>query len=244
MQLFWAAISIGRMGRVAKNVEGTDSLGRKNLLVIGKVSAIVSRKINSGVGRMEQLKTTQANEAKFLTEERLRKYLEYASTDEARAVLFVKKHLEKAAGHWVDIIDCAPYRSGNLKDLEFKLVVCRLFRRIIKPKYPSKNVFTINEKFNENDYYLAVRAITWETAHTDISKQKQKGVIGKQFEIRGVKYNKNKGKFTEKPSWLDSPAWKGVDIHSLRGADRVYVQQFLVDEDWRYEIKSIREIFE
>jgi hypothetical protein len=188
------------------------------------------------------MEITQSKEAKFLTDERLRKYLEYASTDEARAVLFVKKHLKKASGRWIDIIDCVPCESDNIKDLEFKLVVCGLFMKKIKPKYPPKDNFIFNGKFNEKEYYLAVRAITWETAHTDISEQKYKGVIGENFEIKGVKYNKNRGKYIERPPWLDNPVWKDVDIYSLRGADRSYVQQFLADDDWCYEIKAIRKI--
>ena len=35
----------------------------------------------------------------------LKKYLEYANTEEAYAVLFVKKHLTQAKGRWVDIAD-------------------------------------------------------------------------------------------------------------------------------------------
>jgi hypothetical protein len=57
-----------------------------------------------------------------------------------------------------------------------------------------------------------------------------------------VKYNKNRGKFINKPPWFDSHAWKDVDIYSLRSADRSYVQQFLAPPDWHYEVKSIRKI--
>jgi len=188
------------------------------------------------------MEMTQSKEAKFLTDERFRKYLEYASTDEARAVLFVKKNLKKASGRWIDIINCTPYNSHNINDLEFKLVVCGLFVKKIKPKYPLKENFISNGKFKEKEYYLAVRAITWETAHADISEQKSKGIVGDNFEIKGVKFNKNRGKFIKRPPWLDNPAWKDVDIYSLRGADRSYVQQFLAHDDWCYEIKSIRKI--
>jgi hypothetical protein len=188
------------------------------------------------------LKTSIFKDSMLLTEEKLKKYLEYASTDEARAVLFVKKQLKKSAGHWIDVIDCVPYQSDNVNDLEFKLVVCGLYKRRLKPDYPPKNNFTINGKLNEREYYLTVRATTWETAHTDISQQKTKGIKGEIFEIKGIKYNKNRGKFIKKPPWIDNPAWKDVDIHSLRGADRSYVQQFLAPPDWRYEIKSIRKL--
>jgi hypothetical protein len=35
----------------------------------------------------------------------LKKYREYANTEEAFAVLFVKRHLVQAKGHWVDIVN-------------------------------------------------------------------------------------------------------------------------------------------
>ncbi len=188
------------------------------------------------------MKNTQSKEPGFLTDTQLRRYLEYASTDKARAVLFVKKHLNKAAGHWIDIIDCISCQGDNNGDLEFKSVACGLYVRNLKPKYPQKQNFTFNEKFNEKEYYLAVRAITWETAHTDISQQKSKDIKCEKFEIKGVKYNKSRGKYIKRPPWLDSPTWKDVDIYSLRGADRAYVEQFLAPPDWYYEIKSICKI--
>ncbi|MBV5317951.1 MAG: hypothetical protein JZU50_09075 [Desulfobulbaceae bacterium] len=188
------------------------------------------------------MKTTQSKEFSIITDEQLKKYLEYASTDEARAVLFVKKHLNKASGHWIDIINCFPYQCDSNEDLEFKLVLCGIYARNLKPKYPLKQNFILNGIFNDKEYYLAVRAITWETAHTDISQQKDKGIEGDKFEIKGVKYNKNRGKYTEKPPWLNNPAWKDLDIHTLRGADRTFVEQFLAPPDWHYEIKTIRKI--
>jgi hypothetical protein len=191
------------------------------------------------------LKINNQKKLRFLTEEQLRKYLEYASSEEARAVLFVKKHLNKASGRWIDIIDCVPYQSDSIEDLEFKLVVCGIFARNIKPKYPPKKNFIFSGKFDEREYYLAVRAITWETAHTDIDQQKSNGIKGEKFEIRAVKYNKNRGKFIKRPPWLDNPTWKDINVYSLRGmcrGDRAYVKQFLAPPDWHYEIKSIRKI--
>ena len=109
-----------------------------------------------------------------LSDEKLRKYLEYASTDEARAVLFVKKQLRKSAGHWIDVIECVSYQNDHPNELEFKLVICGFYKRKFKPAYPPKKNFTFNGKLNEREYYLNVRATTWETAHMDISQQKAK----------------------------------------------------------------------
>ncbi len=177
-----------------------------------------------------------------IRKELFRKYIEYASSEEALAVLFVKKELKKAAGHWVDILNFESYHDISSENLEFKLVQCSLFKRKIKPKYPSKGDFQLNGKFDENKYYQAIRAITWSTAHEDIRKQKLNGVKGIKYEIRGVKYNKNRGKFIKCPPWLDSPVWKDLDVHNLRGADRIYVQQFMAPADWHYEIKYVKRL--
>ena len=122
----------------------------------------------------------------------LKKYLKYANTEEAFAVLFVKKHLAQAKGHWVDIIDCRRYEMSSDK-LHFRFVVGGLYKRKIQPPYPSKSSYTIDGKFDEHGYYLMVRAITWETAHKDIEQQKSKGLASRKFKITGISYDKNRG---------------------------------------------------
>ena len=61
----------------------------------------------------------------------LRKYREYANTEEAFAVLFVKKHLAQTKGHWVDIVDCRRYEMSS-DNLHFRFVVGGAF---IREKY-------------------------------------------------------------------------------------------------------------
>ena len=121
----------------------------------------------------------------------LKKYREYAKTEEAFAVLFVKKHLSQAKGHWVDIDDCRRYEMSS-NNLHFRFVVGGLYRRKIKPQYPSKSEFTIDGKFDERMYYWTIRAITWKTAHKDIQQQKLKKVVASKFKITGVSYDKNR----------------------------------------------------
>jgi hypothetical protein len=121
----------------------------------------------------------------------LKKYLKYATTDEAFAVLFVKKHLAQAKGHWIDILDCRRYEMSPDK-LHFRFVVGGLYKRKIHPQYHSKLAYTIDGKFDEHRYYLMIRAITWETAHTDIEQQKSKGVAARKFKISGVSYDRNR----------------------------------------------------
>jgi len=120
----------------------------------------------------------------------LKKYLKYASTEESYAVLFVKKHLAQSKGHWVDIVDYRRYEMSS-DNLHFRFVVGGLYKRKIDPQYPLKSSYTVNGKFDERNYYLMTRAITWETAHTDIEQQKYKRVVPSKFKITGVSYDKN-----------------------------------------------------
>lgn len=122
----------------------------------------------------------------------LKKYLQYASTEEAFAVLFVKKHLAQAKGHWVDIVDCRRYEMSS-DNLHFRFVIGGLYKRKIQPRYPSKSAYTIDGQFDEHRYYLMVRALTWETAHKDIEQQKSKSEASRKFKITGISYDKNRG---------------------------------------------------
>lgn len=121
----------------------------------------------------------------------LKKYLEYANTEESFAVLFVKKHLAQAKGYWVDIGNYRRYEM-SADNLHFRFVVGSLYRRKIHPQYPPRSLYTINGKFDERGYYLMTRAITWETAHTDIEQQKIKKVVALRFEVTGISYDKNR----------------------------------------------------
>jgi len=126
-----------------------------------------------------------------MDEKLLRKYLKYANTDEAFAVLFVKKHVPEAKGHWVDIIDCRRYELSHDK-LHFKFVRGGLYKRKIKPRYPAKSECIVGGKFDERRYYQLVRAITWEAAHKDIEQQKSRRIRSRNFKITGVSYDKNR----------------------------------------------------
>ncbi len=99
------------------------------------------------------------------------KYKEYAESPEAFAVLFVKKHLKTFK--WIKITNCDYFGDDGYKKLKFSSVKCELFERTIPPKYPDKN------DYKDEKYYIRVcRAITWETAHRDISLQEKKGIKG------------------------------------------------------------------
>jgi len=122
----------------------------------------------------------------------IEKYREYANSDEAFAVLFVKKYLEKSKGKWIDIVNYSNSKYYYVNDLEFKFLICVLYDKKIQPKYPPIMNFYNNGKFDERSYKETCRAITWETAHRDISEQKANYIKGISYKIEGVKFNKNK----------------------------------------------------
>ncbi len=121
----------------------------------------------------------------------LNKFRKYANSEEAFAVLFAKKHLTQAKGHWVDVEDSQRYEMSE-DDMHFRFVTGELYKRKIQPKYPAKAKFTVNGVFEEHRYLFMVRAITWETAHKDIEQQKANNVTVKKFIITGVSYDKNR----------------------------------------------------
>lgn len=127
-----------------------------------------------------------------MDEKLLARYRKYASTEEAFAVLFVKKHLAQAKGHWVDPVDFRRYEMSP-DDMHFRFVVGGLYARKLHPKYPPKSAYTVNGRFDEDQYYLMTRAITWETAHEDMDQQKAAKVPPLKFEVRGVSYDRNRG---------------------------------------------------
>lgn len=159
----------------------------------------------------------------LLKKYKLEKYLQYASSEEAYAVLFVKKYLDQAEGMWVDIIDMwYPYHYEP-NTLQFKKVICEVFPRTIKPKYPPKSDFQ-----NDEDYYLVCRAITYDVAHKDIETQRAKGVHGKKYEIEGVRYFDNKKK---KPPFFIAAAPKEIKALAKNLNDRTNP---LWDTAWKY----------
>lgn len=172
----------------------------------------------------------------------LERYREYAQSDEAQAVFFVKKHLARAKGHWVDIVDCRQYEKSP-DPLHFRFVVGGLYKRRLTPHYPPKSDYTTNGQFRERDYVQATRAITWETAHKDIEQQISKGVAAIKFEITGVSYDKNRNSrrcFRE-----DAPA--EIQALAANPNDRTnplwsVAVGYLVRPEYVYEVRRVRVI--
>lgn len=114
----------------------------------------------------------------------VQKYLAYANSEEAYAILFVKKYLKQAdSSVWIDILDYDAPLSYETKRLMFKSVTCELFPKKTTPRYPTHKQF-----HNKDDYIIACRAVTWKTANRDIAMLRQKHYAGRRYRIRGMLY--------------------------------------------------------
>jgi len=176
---------------------------------------------------------------KSMNDRLLKMYREYASTDEAFAVLFVKEHMAQAKGHWVDIAGCRRHELSS-DNMHFRFVVGGLYQRKIHPQYPPKSAYTVDGKFNEREYYLMTRAITWETAHKDIEQQKSKGVACQKFRITGMSYDKNSN---NNQFFRDDapPEIKALAQNLQDRTDPLWDRalQYAVKPEFVYEIRSI-----
>jgi hypothetical protein len=172
----------------------------------------------------------------------LEMYLQYASTAESVAVLFVKKYLDQAKGHWVDILEYERYEMSE-DDLHFRYVICGLYKRNIRPAYPPKSDFMRNAKFDERTYYLHVRAITWETAHRDIAQQKSQERSFEKYKITGVSYDKNRGNMSyfRDDAPLEVKALE-KNITDRRNPVWDYASNYINKPEFIYKIKSIERL--
>lgn len=127
-----------------------------------------------------------------MNKDMLNAYRRYAGTDEAIAIRFVQRNIPLAKAHWVDIVEYRRYEKSP-HNMHFRFVVGGLYQRKIQPQYPSKSLFTSNGTFDESQYMLTVRAITWETARKDVKQQSSKRITPRKFKITGVSYDKNRG---------------------------------------------------
>ena len=123
----------------------------------------------------------------------------------------------------------------------FKIVEGGLYKRKLKPEYPPKSDFTLNGKFDEDRYYLVVRAITWETAHLDIEQQKKKRVKPINFEVTGVCYDKNRNN----PNFFRDDAPPEIKELAKNLSDRTHrlwdkAMRYVLEPEFVYKIKNVR----
>ena len=118
-----------------------------------------------------------------MSPEQIKQYLQYAESEEALPVLFVKKYLPDACDYWIDILEANAPKGYRETKLEFRQVTCALYPRKIHPVYPPNATIKMR------------RAITWNAAHEDIAQQIRKGVKGTKFELNGYMLPNADGKY-------------------------------------------------
>jgi hypothetical protein len=126
-------------------------------------------------------------------------------------------------------------------NLHFRFVVGGLYKRNVKPQYPPRSSYTINGRFDEHDYYLMTRAITWETAHVDIEQQKSKNITPLKFEITGSSYDRNrnnKGYFRDEAP----PEIKALADNLYDRTDPLWdkAMQYVNAPEYVYEVRQAR----
>lgn len=114
----------------------------------------------------------------------VRSYLDYKDSLEDYAVAFVKQYLPAARDNWIDILYAhAPAHEGyEYTKLWFRRVICALF-----PKRLPQVALLRRDFESEEDYRLACKAVTWETARKDIELQREQGALGDEYTIDGMR---------------------------------------------------------
>lgn len=161
-------------------------------------------------------------------------YISYIQHGESAAV-FITRDIVKAIktkGKWIDVLTV----NGQMNDYgrwDFKSFTVELFPRKTQPAYPA------DASAEEKKY------ITWQTAHADINKLRDKGYIGVKFEICPRLINLNRGKFKiERAIW--NKAFNGwvpnipekYFTSSCEWRDR----KVPLKPEWEYHILKIRRL--
>lgn len=137
---------------------------------------------NTGNKQQKEAAKLKKQLRRVMSQEQIELYLQYANSVEAYAVLFVKKYLPSACDYWIDILEADAPEEYRETELEFWQVRCALYPRKLQPEYPPRQAH-----ISGRTYLQICRAITWKTAHYDIARQKQEGVLGRLFVLNGYK---------------------------------------------------------
>lgn len=111
---------------------------------------------------------------------RYKGYDDYVHSNESLGVYIIRDIVKKinTKGHWIDIVkhdnDTPNAYDGNYSPNLH--IVCRLYPRLTKPKYPPKP--QTDDVYELKRWQAEVDAIAWYTSHKDISTWKSKGHTG------------------------------------------------------------------
>lgn len=139
---------------------------------------------------------------------------------------------------WVDVVELSASKKND--QFEFNYIIVELFRRKIKPQYPEKDGFDIN------DYAETCRYITWETANRDIQEQKSKKIIGPKYLVLCTLINRNKGKWIiEDAVWNKTfQRWINKDWIMTPACVVKKRKRYVPPEknDWYYQIDAVKKL--
>lgn len=169
-------------------------------------------------------------------------YISYLKNGESAAV-YIVRDIAKSINtekKWVQIIDMCNAENYNGQRY-FNYIICELFDRKLLPKYPAQKEFVSIEEYKNQCKY-----ITWQTAHDDINKQKEKGIIGAKYLLLCKLINKRKGKIvyentywnTTFGTWVESG--RSITPSCILKKRKRYIRT--QKPDWQYEIHFVKEL--
>ena len=161
-------------------------------------------------------------------------YSEYARSDEAKAVQFVRQYLNRADDtKWVDILDWRDMsRIAEEYDIVpeiygvtlFRRVECELFPKLHVPVYPKRSRFK-----DDYSYRAACAEATWRTATQDIQTLRGRGYHGPRYSLSGrIEYQEPPCRFVpgtppeimallDNPNDYTDPLWERAMRYEAKG---------------------------
>lgn len=160
-------------------------------------------------------------------------YIRYMESGESAAVFIARDLCNKIStkGKWIDVVDLDTY--DKLGGTAFNYFIVELFDRKIKPKYPKTS--SQAEK----------RYLTWQTAHTDIMMQRNKGVNGPKYIVLCHLYNRNKGTCQKRKVLWNRRFQRYVPVgwktSSCEWREKlIYIPP--KKDDWQYKIQAVKKV--
>lgn len=171
-------------------------------------------------------------------------YISYVEHGESAAVFITRDIVKsiKTKGKWIDVlsVDGEKIETLSFDDngeeiifsrWDFKSFTVELFPRKTQPVYPA---WATEEE---------IKYITWQTAHADIAKLREKGYKGVKFEIFPKLVNLNKGKYeiNRREAW--NKKFDCLVTEESFNADCEWRERKVpLKPEWEYHILKIRRL--
>lgn len=158
-------------------------------------------------------------------------YIKYVENGESKAVYITRDIVEtiNTDGKWIDVLDIDRdwWDESHWRTNHFTV---ELFPRQTKPEYPK------NASLEEKKY------ITWQTARTDIDKQRRQGYKGDKYRIYPKLVNMNKGKYITVRALWNKRFERWVPSKWMTPSCEWRKRRIELKPKWEYKIKAIQKL--